>query len=272
MEYKLLIVDDEKAILEFLYRSFLVKGFQSKAALNGVEALDLMKKEEFDVILLDIEMPKMDGLAVLKFVKSKFPDTRVIVVTGYSEYKTKAAEFGCDNFITKPFTLEAIDKAVQEQLDLKFSEERQGISLGTKLTQAKKGEILAGVLLLEDNSIYQEVLAKQIETAHGASFKVHAAANAADTLGIQELFNTDIVLMNLSSTDDPMELVDKLKRQAKPPKGFIYYMNQLVELDKEALKRSKGKLVEGFAMNGEGIGRILDVLKETAISEGLVKA
>lgn len=110
--YKILIVDDDKSTREAI-EDFIKHQNQNlaiKTASDGYAALDLVKAENFDIIITDLKMPGMDGLEVLKSVKEIEPDAIVILVTGYATVETaiEAMKRGAYDYITKPFRLEEL--------------------------------------------------------------------------------------------------------------------------------------------------------------------
>ncbi len=115
---KLLVVDDEMEICEFLKLFFEERGFQVEIALTGQEALDQVEKNHPHVILLDINMPGMDGMIALKLLKQKYPQVKVIMVTALEtrEKIEEAMRAGADNYITKPLSLEYLEKDVHEKI------------------------------------------------------------------------------------------------------------------------------------------------------------
>jgi DNA-binding response OmpR family regulator len=119
MNKKLLIVDDEVEICEFLKSFFEERDFTVMTAHAGEQAL--LKVESFkpNVVLLDIQMPGMDGLQALRKIKEKFPATKVIMVTAVETQDKieEAMRSGADNYITKPLSLEYLEKDVQEKID-----------------------------------------------------------------------------------------------------------------------------------------------------------
>ncbi len=115
---KLLVVDDETEICEFLKSFFEERAFQVTTVSNGELALaqvDLIKPQ---VVLLDIHMPGIDGMNVLRQIKAKYPDMKVIMVTALEtrEKIEEAMRHGADNYITKPLSLEYLEKDVQEKI------------------------------------------------------------------------------------------------------------------------------------------------------------
>jgi DNA-binding response OmpR family regulator len=115
---KLLVVDDEGEICEFLKMFFEERGFKVTTALSGQGALDEIEKMKPHLVLLDISMPGMNGITVLKEIKEKHPQTKVIMVTALESRDRieEAMRFGADNYITKPLSLEYLEKDVQEKV------------------------------------------------------------------------------------------------------------------------------------------------------------
>ena len=100
---KVLVVDDE-AVVRQSYQRTLSGISKVRAALGGREALELMEGESFDVMLLDLRMPEMDGIEVLRQVKKRWPECEVIVITGYPSIETakEAVRLGAYNYLSKP--------------------------------------------------------------------------------------------------------------------------------------------------------------------------
>ena len=114
MMKKLLIVDDEIEICEFLKSFFEDRDYRVAVAHDGVMAFEQVGIFKPDVVLLDIQMPGLDGLQALKKIKEKYPKTKVIMVTAV-ETQDKiedAMRSGADNYITKPLSLEYLEKDV----------------------------------------------------------------------------------------------------------------------------------------------------------------
>src|SRR3990167_1093589 len=107
MPAKLLVVDDESGILEEVKSFFEEEGFHVLTAESGEEGIQLLKREKPDILILDMKLPDMSGLLVLKICKETSPLTKVIVNTGYVDQVLidQAEELGRDVFIQKPFDL-----------------------------------------------------------------------------------------------------------------------------------------------------------------------
>ena len=120
MPAKLLVVDDESGILEEVRSFFEEEGFQVFLSESGEEGIQLVKKEKPDVMILDIKLPDMSGLLVLKVCKEFSPLTKVIVNTGYVDQTLidQAEELGRDVFIQKPFDLALLKQEVERLLGM----------------------------------------------------------------------------------------------------------------------------------------------------------
>lgn len=109
MDYKILIVEDEPKLREVLCDFFYSKGEHAFEARDGMEALALIAEQEFDAVLLDIMMPKLDGLSVCRAIR-KNNDVPIIFLTALSDEEDKLMgyELGADDYVTKPFTMSVL--------------------------------------------------------------------------------------------------------------------------------------------------------------------
>lgn len=115
---KLLVVDDEVEICEFLKAFFEDRDYEVYTASSGTNAIEVLQKINPQLILLDIHMPGVDGMRVLRHVKENYPQIKVIMVTAIEtqEKIEEAIRLGADNYITKPLSLEYLEKDVQEKI------------------------------------------------------------------------------------------------------------------------------------------------------------
>lgn len=106
MSYKILVVDDDREIVEFLSIYLNKEGYEVSCSYNGKEALDKIKSDEFHLILMDIMMPKMDGLETIKIIRQNI-NVPIIFLTAKDNQQDKIKGFisGCDDYVTKPFDL-----------------------------------------------------------------------------------------------------------------------------------------------------------------------
>ena len=115
---KLLVVDDEHDICDFVRNFFGERGFQVFTAISGDEALAIAKKEKPEIVLLDIKMEGMDGIATLKHLKAINPNLKVIMVTALEDQEKmdEACRLGACEYITKPLALDNLEQAVERNL------------------------------------------------------------------------------------------------------------------------------------------------------------
>jgi YesN/AraC family two-component response regulator len=112
---KILVIDDEKPTLS-MFRLFLdAYGYRVYTAENGADGLDIFRKEKPAIVLTDIKMPGLDGLAVLQQIKEIAPKTAVIVITGHGDtaLAEQAAALHAVDFLHKPIKKEALDAALE---------------------------------------------------------------------------------------------------------------------------------------------------------------
>jgi YesN/AraC family two-component response regulator len=113
---KILVIDDEKPTLS-MFRLFLdAYGYRVYTAENGAEGIDIFRKEKPAIVLTDIKMPGIDGLAVLQQIKKIAPKTAVIVITGHgdTDLAEQAAALHAVDFINKPIKREALEAALEK--------------------------------------------------------------------------------------------------------------------------------------------------------------
>ena len=101
---KVLVVDDEEVVRLSHIRTLASIHCDVEVVKNGSEALDVMARRPADVVLLDLRMPGMDGMAVLKAIKQSWPETEVVVITGYPTIETakEAVRLGAFDYLAKP--------------------------------------------------------------------------------------------------------------------------------------------------------------------------
>ena len=101
---KILVVDDEEVVRRSYVRSLAGEHCMVEMASSGQDALQAMGQRAFDVVLLDLMMPGMSGMTVLKTIKQKWPDSEVVVITGYPAVDTakEAVTLGAYDYLAKP--------------------------------------------------------------------------------------------------------------------------------------------------------------------------
>lgn len=103
---KFLIVDDEPGVVDQVRELLEARNYAVITAISGKDALDLIRKESFNIVVLDIRMPGVTGMDVLKEIRRSSPKTRIIMLTGVEDEATKnmAMGMGASGYLTKPYS------------------------------------------------------------------------------------------------------------------------------------------------------------------------
>ncbi len=113
---KVLIVDDETVVRKGISRALQKRGMSTQTAESGKIALDLLNAKHFDLVLLDIHMPDMDGIQILQQIRTLHPDTEAIMITGYPtiDSAVHCVKLGALDYLVKPFRLDDLEAALNK--------------------------------------------------------------------------------------------------------------------------------------------------------------
>jgi len=207
---KILVIDDERSIRNTLKEILEYEKYEVTTAENGIEGLEILKKETFDILLLDIKMPEMDGMEVLEKVRKNYPDIQAIMISGHGNVDTavKAVKNGAFDFIEKPLDLNRLLVTVKNALDRtelitetktlrrKISKSYDLIGESPAIMQIKDmiervAPTDARVLITGDNGTGKEVVARWLHDkssrANGPFIEVNCAAIPSELIE-SELF------------------------------------------------------------------------------------
>jgi two-component system, NtrC family, response regulator HydG len=210
---RILIVDDELVVRDSLGKWFSSEGYTAKPVGGGREALEVIQRDEFDIALLDIKMPGMDGMELQARLKEADPDLTVIIMTGYASVDTavQALKVGAYDYITKPVDPDELSHLVSNALEhkrarrevVRLRENLQDVSPGTELigkspAMRKVVELIemvapteATVLIQGESGTGKEVVARAIHAAGPRRYMpmvtIHCGA-LTETLLESELF------------------------------------------------------------------------------------
>lgn len=137
---KILVVDDEDSVRESLSKILQRSGYAVEKSSNGSNAIKLVKKENFDLVITDLKMQGLDGINVLEKVKKIKPETLVIIITGYASLETAIASIrkGAFDYLVKPFQVEALKLIVNRSIEMKRLAEKNVNLLNELKTKNKQ--------------------------------------------------------------------------------------------------------------------------------------
>jgi two-component system response regulator HydG len=210
---KILIVDDEDVVRESLHQWFDSEGYQTRAAASGKEALTTVGEHQFDLALLDIKMPGMDGIELQQRLSEADPDLTVVIMTGYGTVETavQALKHGAYDYVTKPIDPDDLSRLVAKAIEhrrttrevVRLRENLQEIfptkeAVGRSPAMKKVMDMAetvaptdATVLITGESGTGKEVIARAIHAAsprrHNPMVTIHCGA-LTETLLESELF------------------------------------------------------------------------------------
>ena len=122
---RILIVDDEEAFANNIVKLIANRGYDIKAVYNGQSAIDVLDESDFDVIILDLKMPGLDGMSTLKRIKGKKPGVEVIILTGHGSWVSgiDGIQQGAFDFLMKPVRFEDLYEKVRQAYQRKLVQE-----------------------------------------------------------------------------------------------------------------------------------------------------
>ncbi|MEJ2587641.1 MAG: response regulator [Deltaproteobacteria bacterium] len=122
MAEKIMLVDDETEFLEVMSERLTSRGIDVATSTSAEKAIERLGKEQFDAVILDLQMPGMDGLEALKHMKEKRPELQVILLTGHAtvEKGVEAIKLGAMDLIEKPADLEALKEKIKKAKEKKM--------------------------------------------------------------------------------------------------------------------------------------------------------
>ncbi len=154
---KLLIVDDEIKFLDSIAKRLEMRNFDVTKAINGADALEIARSQKFDLALLDLKMPGIDGQQVLEILKKEHKFLEVIILTGHGSLDSavECTRLGAFDYLPKPYELEKLleklQKAYEARLQKKFEADQERMEKISELTKGSSAlEILRELRKLDD--------------------------------------------------------------------------------------------------------------------------
>ncbi|MCB4792811.1 MAG: response regulator [Elusimicrobia bacterium] len=203
MNNKVLIIDDEQGIRDLLKFLLQPKGFIVSDACGGIEGIEIFKKEVFDIVILDIHMPNMNGMEVLKVIKQIKPEQIVIITSSSSDsdfkLESESTKLGVYTCLYKPFNTEEIIKIMQEALSKR------------KKNMLIKNDVK--VLIIDDEQGIRDMISYALQKE---GYTVKTAQNGKEGIQKVDEQEIDIVITDIKMPGiDGIEVLEKIK-EIKP--------------------------------------------------------
>ncbi len=195
---KILIVEDEQILNDTINKSLKKSGYEVESAFDGIDAMEMIEIESYDLIILDLNLPHMDGMEILKNLRKEDEETKVLILSARSQIKDKVEglDAGANDFLQKPFHLDELKARVRSLTRRNFIQKNSEISFDKiefdsknrrvfvdgeelKLTRKEIG-ILEYLLLNQGRPISQEELIEHVWDSSvdllSNSIRVHISA------------------------------------------------------------------------------------------------
>ncbi|MBI5050737.1 MAG: response regulator [Nitrospirae bacterium] len=162
---KILIIDDE-LIPRYSIQQVLKDRYSVFTAAGGAEGLDFMAHNHADLVVLDIRMPDMDGITVLKEIKKRFPDTEVVLLTAYASLESarSAVRFGALDYLIKPFdksdVINVVERGLQKKrVQISIKSEREKLLDKTKYLECQVNKAREKMMMYDEGTVNALILA-----------------------------------------------------------------------------------------------------------------
>lgn len=180
---RILVVDDDSSCRDVVRESLQALGYRCEAAADGAEALARLRDLPFDLVLSDIDMPCLDGVSLLREIKSLDPDTEVVLLTGLHDLEValRSMRLGATDYLTKPFRLEQVRQVVERSL------EKRRLTLAERgRRRALEARLVEGSAALSRSTRQVEGLFRRLQESYQTTLEAFATAldaRDAETLG-----------------------------------------------------------------------------------------
>ncbi|TAK33714.1 MAG: sigma-54-dependent Fis family transcriptional regulator, partial [Lysobacteraceae bacterium] len=166
-KFQILVVDDEESIT-FLLKTELEElgGYDVDVALNGTEAINLLQSKIYDIVLLDIKMPRVSGIDVLKFITEHSPTTQVIMLTNIVDYKTaiETMKLGAYDFVSKPYDTDQLLATMSRALD------RRQLVIDKEVMRNELNRITGSSGIIGESPVFKNVIENVRKVAASEAF------------------------------------------------------------------------------------------------------
>jgi len=267
---KILVIDDEQSFLETLSSFFSARGYQMLTATSAEAALQIIQDEVPALAFVDIKLPGINGIELVKILKKQYPGIKVFVITAFDEENKRAVEaLGVEAFFAKPIGLDQLKKKVIEVLAA--SERRIKTIIKTHVLDGVPKAKLLFILEVLPNE--QDRLTAYLrdcfvdQSRSGGVYQVEFAYSINQTLEKLMSFNPDLVLVNFDSLYQiPCgQLASRIVESPYRPKEIIVYGLNMEASDKESLEQLGVQYVD----QRKSFAKLITMVKQTALRHSL---
>ncbi len=199
---KILIIDDESEVVNILTHSLSLKGYDAKGAYNGQDALCILQKEKVDLVLLDLSMPGLSGQDMVKIIKNKYPNVKIIIVTAFADEGQKLfQEKHLEGLFIKPMRLHDMHSKLKEVVEYKII--KKSDLDDKKNIRARMFLINARLLFCEPASEFFKFLKRYFNNLSKKG-EIYQIDNLLDEISLAEKvkeFKPEILVVNMAVFD-----------------------------------------------------------------------
>ncbi|MGA2625036.1 MAG: sigma-54 dependent transcriptional regulator [Bacteroidota bacterium] len=206
--YNILIVDDEASLTTMLREELQESGtYEIDLAFDGAEAINLIQKKLYDVVLLDIKMPRVSGTEVLQFIQEHSPSSQVIILSQYADVKmaVETTKLGAYEVLAKPYDIDQIEQTIERAI------ERKKLSIDNKLMEQELSRKAGTFEIIGNSKPIQEIIERAQRVAESDSIVLIQGASGTGKELIAHLIhrhsprkNRPFVPVNCSSIPDTL--------------------------------------------------------------------
>jgi len=205
---KLLLVDDEEEFLMSSSKALNRRGFDVSVALNGVTALEILEKNEFDAIILDVRMPDIDGLEVFRQIRRMRPEMPAILLTGHTstEDAFQASRDGIADYLSKPIDMDELARSIHKAIE----RTRKRLEENNRADGPTGFEEIIRVMLIDDEADFLDAM-KRILQRRGMD--VTTAQSGEEALALLKESIVDIGILDIKMPGmDGLEVLRRIKK------------------------------------------------------------
>ncbi len=266
---KILIVDDEVNLTKFMEIALTESGYEVHIANAGLAALREVREHYFDLILLDLNMPEIDGIHVAKVTKEHRPKTKIIVVTGRKDqYEEQLKTIQVDDMIQKPVRMNDLLEKVKQIL---------GPSPVIPKPIVTTGIPKAKILFIDhDDTVYNSLFYpyfKYLNSQKETNYELVFASDKDKAITWIKFNRPDMVFISTQAIEMYPDIQKEIQNTVAIPKEIIVHGMELYakSLDELGLDRNQVTAVEGGMYNEDYPKRLAEVAREVAYRHGLVE-